>query len=199
MINFIKKFTVGTVLGLVLALVLNYQVPQATAAVGAIFDTINRGYFVTTGAYNMTIGTNGTGTFNLVAAGTPVAEIDTNGIEFQSGFAPKLVPNSAPIFVSTPVTGTNYVPPGFSLVAATATANTAAFVGAATPVAGTTFKVYNASASTVYLKAAGGATINGAEAAGRFTLATKCVVDCIYASATNLVCTPPVCATPLAA
>jgi hypothetical protein len=79
------------------------------------------------------------------------------------------------------------------------TANTAAFVGVATPVAGTTFKVYNGSASSVYLKAAGGATINGAQAAGRFLLATLCTVDCVYSSATNLVCTPPVCATPLAA
>lgn len=195
----LKKILASTFIGMLLGLTLTYTVPQASAAVGAIFDTINRGYFVTTGAYNMTIGTTGTGTFNLVAAGTPVAEIDSNGIEFQSGFGPKLVPNSGPVFISTPVTGTNYVPPGFSLVAATATANTAAFVGAATPVAGTTFKVYNASASTVYLKAAGGATINGAEAAGRFVLATKCVVDCVYASTTNLVCTPPVCATPLAA
>ena len=197
--GFLKKILGSFVIGAILGLVLTYSVPQANAAVGAIFDTINRGYFVTTGAYNMTIGTNGTGTFKLVAAGTPVANIDSGGITYEAGKGPAIIADTSPVFISTPVTGTNYVKQGFSVVPATATANTAAFIGAATPTPGAVFKVYNGSASSVYLKAAGGATINGAQAAGRFVLATLCTVECIYSSATNLVCTPPVCATPLAA
>jgi len=183
-----------------LALAVSPNIRQAFAATSvAVFDTINRAYFVAVGTQNMSLGTTGTGEFSLLAAGTPVAKVDAQGIAFQSGYAPKLVPNTAPIFISTPVTGTNFVAPGLSVVPPTVTANTAAFVGAATPVAGTTFQIYNGSASSVYLKAAGGATINGAQAAGRFLLATLCTVDCVYSSATNLVCKPPVCATPLAA
>lgn len=196
--QFLKKVLLSTILGSVLGLVLTYSVPQANAAVGAIFDTINRGYFVTTGAYNMTIGTNGTGTFKLVAAGTPVANINSNGVTYESGKGPISTVNS-PVLISTPVTGTNYFPPGISVVPPTVTANTAAFVGVATPVAGTSFTIYNSSASSVYVKAAGGATINGTLAAGRFILATLCRVQCEYTSATNLSCNVPVCATPLAA
>lgn len=127
----------------------------------------------------------------LSVAKTPAAKINSTG-----GIYSTIV--NSPILVSTPVAGTNFFPPGLSVVPPTVTANTAAFVGAATPIAGTKFSIYNSSASSVYVKAAGGATINGTLAAGRFILATRCGVDCVYTSATNLYCMPPVCATPLA-
>lgn len=194
--KFLKKILGSTIIGLLLGVVLSYQVPQANAAVGAIFDTINRGYFVTTGAYNMTIGTNGTGSFKLVAAGTPVANIDSGGITYPAGKGPKLAVNS-PVLISTPVAGTNYFYEGLNVVPATATANTAAFVGAAlTPTPGAEIKIYNASASTVRAKAAGGATINGATAGGYITIATLASVTCRYTSSTNLNCDVPVALTP---
>lgn len=115
---------------------------------------------------------------------------------------------NSPVLISTPVTGTNKFLPGLNVVPPTATANTAAFVGDPTPTPGVPFSIYNASASTVRAKAAGGATINGAQAAGYMPLATLCTLDCEYTATTtfvagtptpgNLACRAPTCPTPVA-
>lgn len=67
--GFLKKILGSFVIGAILGLTLTYTVPQANAAVGAIFDTINRGYFVTKSAFNMTIGASGTGAVNIMSDG----------------------------------------------------------------------------------------------------------------------------------
>lgn len=101
-----------------------------------------------------------------------------------------------PILISTPVVGTNFFAPGLSIVPATATANTAAYLGqAATPIPGQAFIIYNGSASTVRAKAGGGATINSATAGGYMTIPTLCQLGCRYTSATNLSCGAPACPT----
>lgn len=77
--QFLKKVLLSTILGSVLGLVLTYSVPQANAAVGAIFDTINRGYFVTTGAYHMTLGAAGTGNVSIFSDGVAKTKYLTGG------------------------------------------------------------------------------------------------------------------------
>jgi len=142
----------------------------------------------------------------------PSLGIDANGNTVINALAGKSVilavgktPSAAllginsPVLIATPITGTNFFAPGLNIVPATVTASTAAFLGAATPTPGTSFTIYNSSASSVFVKAAGGATINGATAGGKFTLATLCRVTCEYTSATNASCAVPTCLTPSAA
>ncbi len=125
----------------------------------------------------------------LSVAKTPVARINSTG-----GISN--VTANSPVLISTPVAGTNIFSPGFNLVPPTVTANTAAFLGGATPTPLSEFEIYNPSASTVRAKAAGGATINGATAGGYLTIATKCSVRCKYATATDISCSVPACPTP---
>ena len=107
----------------------------------------------------------------------------------------KFGPASVPTMAATPVAGTNILYPGLNVVP-TAAANTAAFIGAATPVVGQRFIVNNAAGATVRLKAAGGATLNGATAGGYIALVSLATVECFTASATNQVCLQPVIPTP---
>ncbi len=76
------KLLSSTFIGAFLGLLLTYSVPQANAAVGAIFDTINRGFFVTTGAYHLTVGAAGTGTVNIMSDGVNKVAITTGGSAF---------------------------------------------------------------------------------------------------------------------
>jgi hypothetical protein len=105
-------------------------------------------------------------------------------------------PGTSPVLISTPTPGTNVFMPGLNVIPATATANTAAYLGVTTPTPGSQYDIYNASASTVRAKAAGGATINGATAGGYITIPTLAMAHCHYTSATNVACTPPVALTP---
>lgn len=98
-----KKIALSSVLGLLLGLVLTYTVPQANAAVGAIFDTINRGYFVTTGAYNMTVGAAGTGSVSLVSDGVTKTRYTTGGSLFNP------VSNPANTVAATTVAGSGTI------------------------------------------------------------------------------------------
>lgn len=194
-INFLK----ATVIGVFLGLLLTYTVPQASAATAAIFDIAKRAYFVATGSANMTIGTgpSATGTFTLIAKGTPVADVSTDGIAYRSGKSAVTTINSV-VPISSPTPNVNVYLPGLNVIPATATANTAAFVGVATPTPGTEFTIYNGSASSVYVKVAGNATVNGATAGGRLLLATLCTVQARYTSATNLQLDAPQCPTVVA-
>lgn len=101
----------------------------------------------------------------------------------------------APVFASTPVAGTNQILPGFNVVPATTTANHIALLPA-TPVPGTTFRIWNASASTVKIQAGGSATMNGASTGSRLiNLATLLSMDCL-ATTSNYACTLNVNPTP---
>jgi hypothetical protein len=102
-----------------------------------------------------------------------------------------------PTMAATPVAGTNMIVPGLNIVP-TAAANTAAFIGAATPVVGQQFVVVNNSGATVRLKASGGATLNGATAGGYIGVASLATVRCTTVSATNQTCEQPVIPTPIA-
>lgn len=113
---------------------------------------------------------------------------------FSAGAGRVLAPY-VPTMASTPVAGTNFVAPGLSVVP-TAAANTAAFIGPATPVPGQEFIVSNNSGAAVRLKAAGGATLNGATAGGYISVASLATVQCFTQSATNQVCLQPVIPTP---
>lgn len=121
----------------------------------------------------------------------------TNGGDFVFNKPGEYVQMAAfvPTTAATPVAGTNIVKPGLNVVP-TAAANDALFIGASTPVVGQQFRVVNSGPNAVRLKAAGGATLNGATAGGYITVATLATVDCITASATNQVCQQPVIPTP---
>jgi hypothetical protein len=188
------KILGGVLLGLPLGLVITYST-FAKADTAAILDTVRRGYFVATGTSTMTIGTSGTGQFAIVAAGTPVAYVDSaSGISAASGYGVKLAAY-VPTAVATPVAGTNIIKPGLNVVPTNA-ANNALFIGAATPVPGQHFVVNNAAGAAIRLKAAGGATLNGATAGGYISVASLATVECFTASATNQVCLQPVVPTP---
>jgi hypothetical protein len=175
--------------------VLGLCVSVAQAEQGAVLDTQNRGYFVTNDGYAMTIGSSGTGGFKILGAGTPVAVVDSSGVTFQAGKGLGYSVNS-PVFIATPVAATNKLLPGLNVVPATATANTAAFIGEPTPVVGATYDLYNGSASTVRIKAAGGSTLNGATGGGYLQVLTKCRVSCTQTAAGNVACSVPACPTP---
>jgi hypothetical protein len=182
--NKLFKISLSLVFGLVLGCMLS-NVPIAAAAVGAILDTINRGYFVATGTYNMTVGTSGTGTFRLVAAGTPVAVVDSTGITMQAG---KGVNQAVyvPTFAATPAAGTNDIKKGFNAIP-TAAANTAACLPAV-PVAGDVFEGMNTMANSVRVKACGTPGINGAAAGTYFPVAAATYFRCVASSATAYQC-----------
>ena len=106
------------------------------------------------------------------------------------------VGSTSPVLISTPVAPANQFAPGLNVVPTTAAANTAAFIGAAVPVPGQKFRIYNSSASTVRAKAAAGATINGAVANGYIAIAAKSGLECETTSAGNQICWLPVFPTP---
>lgn len=130
----------------------------------------------------------------LSAAETSIAEVNSTGLKFNAGYGLIQAPY-VPTMAATPVAGTNVVKPGLNVVP-TAAANTAAFIGGATPVPGETFRIVNASGQTVRLKAAGGATLNGATAGGYIAVPNLATVDCTTASTSNQVCLQPVIPTP---
>ena len=135
----------------------------------------------------------------IVAVGstpTPLTKTNTTGISLQvAGQGFNLGPAYVPTMAATPVAGTNVFAPGLNIVP-TAAANTAAFLGAATPVVGQRFVINNNSGASVRIKAAGGATLNGATAGGYIVLASLATVDCFTASTGNQVCLQPVVPTP---
>lgn len=100
-----------------------------------------------------------------------------------------------PTAAATPVAGTNIVRPGLNVVPTNA-ANNALFIGPATPVPGDHFIVSNNAGAAIRLKAAGGATLNGATAGGYISVASLATVECFTQSATNQVCLQPVIPTP---
>ena len=100
-----------------------------------------------------------------------------------------------PTMAATPVAGTNYFAPGLNVVP-TAAANTAAFLGLATPVVGQQFSINNASGVSVRAKASAGLTLNGATAGGYIVIPNLATLDCETVSLTNQVCRQPVIPTP---
>lgn len=104
-------------------------------------------------------------------------------------------PAFVPTMAATPVAGTNFFRPGPNVIP-TAAANTAAFLGAATPVVGQEFIITNNSGASVRAKASGGATLNGAVAGGYIVIANLATVRCRTASLTNQTCEQPVIPTP---
>lgn len=102
---------------------------------------------------------------------------------------------AVPTMAATPVVGTNEFYPGLNVVP-TAAANTAAFLGPSTPIPNQRFLISNASGAAVRVKAAGGATLNGATAGGWISVASLATVECFTQSATNQVCMQPVIPTP---
>lgn len=91
--------------------------------------------------------------------------------------------------ISSPTPGINVLYPGDNLVPATPTANTAVFVGPATPIPGQEFVVENQSPSTIRLKAAGAATMNLQGSAGGWVdLLTLRRAHCKTLSTTQQTC-----------
>jgi hypothetical protein len=132
----------------------------------------------------------------LSSGSTPVAIVNTSkGLAFQTAGQNVSLAAFVPTMVATPVAGTNIFKPGLNVVP-TAAANTAAFLGAATPIVGEQFRINNASGASVRVKAAGGATLNGATAGGYVVVPNLASVSCFTASATNQVCEQPVIPTP---
>lgn len=192
MFSKILKGITGTVLGIMLGTAVSY-VTFAKAEVGAAFDTINRAYFMALENYPMTIGTAGSGTFRIIAANTPVAQVNSNGISFESGkgFTQSVY---VPTFAATPAAGTNDIKKGYNAIP-TAAANTAACLPAV-PVAGDTFEGFNSMANTVRIKACGTPGINGAAAGTYFPVATMNYFRCVAKSATAYECGTLVVPTP---
>lgn len=127
---------------------------------------------------------------SLYSSAVPVAPVYSSGVNAQlAAFVPTAV--------ATPVINTNLIRPGLNIVP-TVAANAAMFIGVATPVVGQQFVVVNSGPNAVRLKAAGGATLNGAQAGGFISVASLATVNCYTASATNQVCTQPVIPTPSA-
>lgn len=166
----------------------------------AYFDTSNRVFLVTKGAQKMTlgIGTGGTGAFEFIYAGTPVARIDATGFKPVEGFGITQNIYSA-VFVATATPGTNILKPGYNIPAGTPTADTQVLVGSATVIPGAVYNFFNSSGVTLFAKAPAGVTVNGATAGGRVSVATLISLTCIASSATNLDCRLNVNPTPAAA
>lgn len=139
---------------------------------------------------------NATSSVNIFTGGSKRLAVDGSGnISIQTGAA-LIPPAYVPTMAATPVAGTNMVVPGINVVP-TAAANTAAFIGAATPVANQRFTVINNSGAAIRLKASGGATLNGATAGGYISVANLATVECItMPGLTNQVCMQPVIPTP---
>ncbi len=124
----------------------------------------------------------------LYSSSVPVAPVYRSGVNAQlAAFVPTVA--------ATPVANVNLIRPGLNIVP-TAAANTALFIGVATPVVGQQFVVTNSGPNAVRLKAAGGATLNGATAGGFISVASLATVQCYTASASNQVCLQPVIPTP---
>lgn len=200
LIKELVKVLTGAICGFAFIVALLYSAGLAHAETKAIFDTINRAFFIATGAQKMVIGTgpSATGTFNLVAAGTPVAEIVANGVTFPEGKG-VIDKVTTAVFAATAVAGTNVLVPGMNIPGATATANHLVLVGSATAIPGAKYEFYNDSASTLKLKAPSGITLNGATAGGTLLVATRISATCIVTSATNIDCRLNVNPTPAAA
>lgn len=140
------------------------------------------------------LGSQSTDGVLLVVNGASVATVTSSGINTAAGYGLNMAA-FVPTMAATPVAGTNYFAPGLNVVP-TAAANTAAFIGPATPVAGQQFRIINNSGAAVRAKAAGGATLNGATAGGYIVIAALATVDCATMSTTNQVCLQPVIPTP---
>jgi len=141
----------------------------------------------------MTIGTAGTDTFTIVAANTPIADVNQNGITMQAGKGIG-VPVNVPTFAATPAAGTNDIKKGFNAIP-TAAANTAACLPAV-PVAGDVFEGINTMANSVRVKACGTPGINGGAAGTYFPVATQTYFRCTASSATAYQCGTLVIPTP---
>jgi hypothetical protein len=124
----------------------------------------------------------------LYSSAVPVAPVYSSGVNAQ-------LAAYVPTMAATPVINTNIIKPGLNIVP-TAAANTAAFIGVSTPVVGQQFVVVNASGAAVRLKAAGGATLNGATAGGYISVANLATVRCTTVSSSNQSCEQPVIPTP---
>lgn len=118
----------------------------------------------------------------------------TREVTFSAGYNVRLAA-FVPTMAATPAGATNYFAPGLNVVP-TAAANTAAFIGAATPVVGQQFRILNNAGASVRAKAAGGATLNGATAGGYIVVANGAALDCFTKSTTDQVCIAPVLPTP---
>lgn len=176
-------------LGLLAALLM----PLLAHADTSYFDLNNRVYLVSKSTQTFTLGTEGAGTFNIVYQNTPVAKVNSSGIRSYAGFG-----LNGDIYVPTPAATpatSNQIKPGLNAVA-TAAANVAMYIGDPTPVAGQAFTFINGAGNAVRLKAAGGATLNGATAGGYIVVAVGATVQCYTQSATNQVCLQPVIPTP---
>lgn len=161
--------------------------PSLVLADQAYFDTNNRVFLVTKETQKMTIGTGGAGTFEIIYAGTPVANVDATGINPAEGFG--ITDNVYSVVVAaTAVAGTNQLKPGMNIPGATATANHLALIGSATTIPGAKYEFYNASAASLKLKAPAGVTLNGATASGTLVVAAKISATCIVVSATDIDC-----------
>lgn len=134
-------------------------------------------------------------TYNLGSSSKTWANVYVGTASVMSVGANVQLAAYVPTMAATPVTGTNFFAPGLSIVP-TAAANTAAFLGPATPIAGQQFRINNNSGASVRVKAAGGATLNGATAGGYIVVPNLATVDCLTASTSNQVCMQPVIPTP---
>lgn len=144
------------------------------------------------------------GTLNALAvnAAIPIAAGDTgyfkrislNGwISTKSGLSNAVV--FVPTMAATPVQGTNQFSAGLNVIP-TAAANTAAFLGASTPIPGQHFILVNRSGNTVRAKAPAGSTLNGATAGGYFAIATLLSAHCDTDQAADISCALDVNPTP---
>lgn len=143
----------------------------------------------------LAIGSQSTDGLKFRINGVDVATMTAAGMVYTPGTASAWVPY-VPTLVATPVISTNSFLPGLNVIPTNAASN-AAFLGAdATVVPGKYFVISNASGASQRIKAAGGATMNGATAGGYIVLASLATVECFNQSATNQVCLQPVIPTP---
>lgn len=156
------------------------------ASVGGGIQVI--GGNATTGHVDIGVGNASALVRVLNASSTPVASYDNNGtLAFiQTGSYVQMAAY-VPTMVATPVLGTNNVLPGMNVIP-TAAANTAAFLGAATPVAGQQFKIYNNSGAAVRIVGTGAATINGGTAGKYIAMAASSYMECLTVSSAILQC-----------
>lgn len=124
---------------------------------------------------------NAASSFAIRAGSTTFVSADqTEGIITAAG---KYINSTAyvPTMAATPALGTNQVLPGINVVP-TAAANTAAWLGASTPVPGQMFKIYNNSGAAVRIKGAGAALINGGTAGKYIEMAIASYMECVTLS-----------------
>lgn len=128
----------------------------------------------------------------LAVAGTPKVNVDADGLILNAGFGYNLGTGYVPTLAATPVatTGANEFKPGLNIVP-THAANVAGFLGPKTPVPGQAFVVKNTAGASIRIKAAGGATMNGATAGGFIDLANLATAFCQTTSVSNQDCQLP--------